>query len=575
MGYRLGRGARFGLLAVMLGRGLAEAASYNITPFDYPGATATYAVRINNAGEVLGWYPDASRAPRYFVRSADGATYRAIADPPNAIAGETRCTGLNNLGQIAGSFRDSAGIHQFIRSASGEFTIFDVGSVFPAPSVEDINDRGDVVGRIGFPPDDDGGFLRKADGSVIALKSSAPLGSIVPQSINNNGVIVGWVLTGSSQGTQHGFVRSADGVYTKFDVPGTWTYTRITALNDSRQMAGVVVGGPGWVTNRDASITYLPAYLVSAINAAGNVAGYFNEGTKTRAFVGTPGAPATEPTIRTTLAGVLTSLNFGGARTIAPGSWIEIYGENLAPVTRAWRDADFQGSMAPTTLEGVSVSIGGVAAYVSYVSPGQVNAIVPEGVKAGTAMVTVQNKDGTSAGYGVTVKDFQPVILSLPPTFAPNYGAAVAVYPDFTTYVLPPSYTNVPTRRAKPGDTIIFFGTGFGKVSPEVGPGQMAGQASTLAGKVQFTFRRSGGPAATGKVTYAGVVPGTVALYQFNVVAPEVELAPRETESDYVSCDVTVDGVPANGWVGLYISMVGRPGGLLSPQAEGHPQYDR
>src|SRR6185437_5184541 len=48
---------------------------------------------------------------------------------------------------------------------------------------------------------------------------------------------------------------------------------------------------------------------------------------------------------------------FGQFGQIGQGSWIEIYGSYLAPDTRSWAGSDFNGINAPTSLDGVSVTI--------------------------------------------------------------------------------------------------------------------------------------------------------------------------------------------------------------------------
>lgn len=63
------------------------------------------------------------------------------------------------------------------------------------------------------------------------------------------------------------------------------------------------------------------------------------------------------------------------ANTVAPGEWVSIYGQNLAGSTLAW-DGTF-----PTSLGGTSVTIDGKSAFLSYVSPGQINVQVPMTVK--------------------------------------------------------------------------------------------------------------------------------------------------------------------------------------------------
>src|SRR5690242_15084424 len=64
----------------------------------------------------------------------------------------------------------------------------------------------------------------------------------------------------------------------------------------------------------------------------------------------------------------------GESPTIAPNTWVEIKGSNLAPTgTRTWQGSDFANNQMPTNLDGVSVTVNGKAAYVYYISPTQVN----------------------------------------------------------------------------------------------------------------------------------------------------------------------------------------------------------
>src|ERR1017187_5117998 len=69
------------------------------------------------------------------------------------------------------------------------------------------------------------------------------------------------------------------------------------------------------------------------------------------------------------VGGVIAASTFGGSLSAAPGSFIEIYGADLANTTRQWSTADFDGLRAPTSLDGVTVTVGGQSAFVCYVRP--------------------------------------------------------------------------------------------------------------------------------------------------------------------------------------------------------------
>ncbi len=239
----------------------------------------------------------------------------------------------------------------------------------------------------------------------------------------------------------------------------------------------------------------------------------------------TPTAPSVSS------GGVTSASAFGGLPAVAPGSWIEIYGTNLSTSRRQWGSGDFQGVNAPTSLDGASVSIGGQAAFIDFVSGGQVNAQVPSNVATGSQQLTVKTAAGTSAAYTVTVAATQPGLLA-PPTF--NIGGTQYLAAVFTdgAYVLPPgAIPGVPSRRAKAGDTIVLYGIGFGPVSPNIPAGQIVQQTNSLLTAPQISFA---GTFAT--VTYAGLALNNIGLYQFNVVVPSL------TASDKVAVTFTLGG---------------------------------
>jgi hypothetical protein len=67
----------------------------------------------------------------------------------------------------------------------------------------------------------------------------------------------------------------------------------------------------------------------------------------------------------------------------ASATWVSIFGTNLSESTRAWQSSDFVGGLLPTSLDGVSVTIDGVPAYVEYISPTQINVLAPDDAKVG------------------------------------------------------------------------------------------------------------------------------------------------------------------------------------------------
>jgi uncharacterized protein (TIGR03437 family) len=218
-----------------------------------------------------------------------------------------------------------------------------------------------------------------------------------------------------------------------------------------------------------------------------------------------------------TASGVVSASAFGGFSSAAPGSWVEIYGSNLAPSTAGWTGADFVGDNAPTMLNGVSVSIAGQAAFVDYVSATQVNAQLPGNIATGPQPLTVTNANGTSTAVNLTVNATEPGLLA-PPSFKVGANQYVVAQHADGTYVLPVgAISGVASSPAKPGETIVIYGVGFGSVTPSISPGEIATETNRLSATFDVLFGKT--PA---ELAYYGLAPNFVGLYQFNVTVPAV-----------------------------------------------------
>ena len=223
--------------------------------------------------------------------------------------------------------------------------------------------------------------------------------------------------------------------------------------------------------------------------------------------------PSSPPAI----SAAISASGFGGFSSVAPGTWIEIYGSNLAADTRQWAASDFNGINAPTMLDGTKVTIGGQSSFIDYISPSQVNALVPSNVPTGLQQIMVTTAVGTSAAYNVTVNTAEPGLLSPSSFTIGGVQYAVALFTD-GTYVLPTgAISGVNSRPAKPGDTIVLYGIGFGPVTPAMTAGQIVGQLNSLSMPFQVSI---GGVPAT--PIYDGLALNFAGLYQFNLTVPNL-----------------------------------------------------
>jgi uncharacterized protein (TIGR03437 family) len=226
---------------------------------------------------------------------------------------------------------------------------------------------------------------------------------------------------------------------------------------------------------------------------------------------GGPGSPvglAPDPLITATptITGVANAE--GGIATIAPNTWVEILGSNLGPTgdTRTWGNSDFVGGQLPTTLDGLSVTVNGVPAYVYYISPTQVDILTPPNAISGSVPVQVSDNGVISANFMVQAQAESPSF------FVFGGGPYIAATHANGSYLGPTSLYPGLTTPAQPGETIVMYANGFGSTSTPVVSGSET-QSGTLSPMPVITI---GGVAAT--VTFAGLVsPGE---FQFNVVVP-------------------------------------------------------
>lgn len=198
----------------------------------------------------------------------------------------------------------------------------------------------------------------------------------------------------------------------------------------------------------------------------------------------------------------------GESPSIAPNTWVEIKGTNLAPAgdTRIWLGPDFVNNQLPAQLDGVSVTVNGKSAFVYYISPTQVNILTPPDAMQGSVPVNLTTGGVTSAAFTVQAQTLSPSF------FVFNGGPyAAAVHLD-GTYVGPTTLYPGLSTPAKPGETILLFANGFGSTTVPVVSGSLT-QSGPLA---TLPVVKIGG--LTALVSFAGLVaPGE---FQFNVVVP-------------------------------------------------------
>jgi uncharacterized membrane protein len=197
--------------------------------FTVPNSNTSSATGINAENVIVGMYQDLAGKRRGFEKR--GATFSDI-DYPGAIW--TQANGINDAGEIVGSFLDSSGgseVEHGFRYSSGTFTAID----FPggkATAAAGINAAGDVVGVwLGLTALH--GFMLRAGAFTpidfpLARKTTA-------WGINDAGEIAGDYSDDANK--NHGFLF-ADGAFSTVDVAGA-RHTALTRIKNGGQVTGV------------------------------------------------------------------------------------------------------------------------------------------------------------------------------------------------------------------------------------------------------------------------------------------------------------------------------------------------
>ncbi len=208
---------------------------------------------------------------------------------------------------------------------------------------------------------------------------------------------------------------------------------------------------------------------------------------------------------------------------VAPGSLISVFGTNLNPTNVATQTIPL-----PTAIGESCLTVNGSALPMFFASPGQINAQLPLHIDGRVAM-TLYTPGGVSDDYYLNLLPAAPAIFHSG-TAGPLTAIPVVVKGGNQELV-------TPSNPIHAGDEISIYATGLGATSPEVEAGD-ASPASPLAVALLGPDVRLGGvPLA---VSYAGLAPGQVGVYQINARVP-----PKPPVGTEVPLTVTQGGAAA------------------------------
>jgi uncharacterized protein (TIGR03118 family) len=485
--------------AAPLGPGAPTGNVYNDTTSFLIGTAPASFIFASEQGVIVGWNGSVGQTGAILQdRSATGAVYKGLAlatrsEGPLLYAANFNAgtidvfDGSMNAVTLPGGFTDSS-----IPAGFAPFNIQNLnGSLYVTYAKQDAKRHDDVAGP-------GNGYIDVYDLNGLLLRrlvSAGPLNSpwglaMAPASFGDFG---GALISGNfGDGTINAFDPTTgkflgslqDRTGKPIHISGLWG---LSFGNGARANAAAAASGG------DASFLYFAAGIAGP------------DTVESHGLLGTIGAG---PAILAN--GVLNAASFGGS--VSPGSFASIFGSGLAATTRSWGNADFVNGKLPVQLDGVSVTIDGAPAYVYFVSPGQINVLVPADATQGSVPVVVTNSGTVSASGTVKMQSVAPALFVT--------GGKYAIATHANGSLVGPA---TPATPAHPGETIVIYGTGFGPTSPDE-TGLVVTAAVPIGTMPTVTI---GGQAAT--VVSASLI--LAGVYQINVTVPA--LAAGATASDF------------------------------------------
>jgi uncharacterized protein (TIGR03437 family) len=276
--------------------------------------------------------------------------------------------------------------------------------------------------------------------------------------------------------------------------------------------------------------TFQTAVRISSTPLTAPVAADFN-GDGTIDLAGAISGPNVAALLNLTQPGPVPTLTVVNAATFTPGplavsSIAAVFGKNLASNT-----ASADSNSLPNTLAGTTVTIEdstGVSrpAQLFYVSPNQVNFLVPPGLASGTATLMIKGSNRQTLTAQVRIAPVAPALFTVGRAgIAAAYAVTVgpgntqATQPVFT--VQNGNFVTSPIDVSTGNVYLVLFGTGFDAVD-----------ATSVSARIQ---------GVDSDVSYAGPQQSLAGLDQVNIRIPSTLAGTK-----VVSVDLTIGGIRTN-----------------------------
>jgi uncharacterized protein (TIGR03437 family) len=195
------------------------------------------------------------------------------------------------------------------------------------------------------------------------------------------------------------------------------------------------------------------------------------------------------------------------ASALAPNTIASIYGTNLSFVTATAEGYNVLTAGLPTTLGGVTVYISSIAAGLYYVSPNQINFVVPADFQPVPVPLVILRESHAGPTVQISLNPAAPAL------FPDSNGDAIATH-------LNGALVNQ-SAPAGPGEWVVIYAEGLGPTDPAANRYSAAPTAAPIVLLPQFSILLDGNPVDAGALYYVGITPGFVGLYQINLHLPQ------------------------------------------------------
>ncbi len=189
---------------------------------------------------------------------------------------------------------------------------------------------------------------------------------------------------------------------------------------------------------------------------------------------------------------------------LAPYTFATIFGENLADDTKGRGEGD----RSTGGIGSVDVFVNGIEAMVFYVSPKQVNFLVPIKWRPGNVTVQITNRGLAGPEMTLKLREYAPALFQLDPNLV-----VAQRWPEYSPAT--------PDSPARPGEIVILYATGLGSFSRTISDYDPLRAPLEIAARKDFRLLLDNAPVEDSQILYVGAVDQYWGLYQINLRLPE------------------------------------------------------